>query len=187
MTLTLRRLLSGVAGVLGIISLFLPWYKVTFFGNSLSANAFGGDYTWIAILDLFAAALLLLLAVLPEKTIKSFNKMIVEKEKVISVVLGAVIAFLTLLAMIMYTSSSYGMGFVGFGWYFMMVAGVGAAVVNILKAKELEKVVVKDNKAVTTAAAKKDDAPKADAKKTETVASAKAETKKTTAKKAEKK
>lgn len=165
MTLTLRKLLSGIAGVLGIISLFLPWYKVTFFGNSLSANAFGGDYTWIAVINLIAAALLLLLVALPEKTLKSLNKMIVEKAKLISVILGAIIALLTLLAMIMYTSSSYGMGFVGFGWYFTMFAGIGAVVVNILKAKELEKVVVKDNKAVTKPVAKKDDAPKADAKK----------------------
>ncbi|MBQ9029733.1 hypothetical protein IJ114_03135 [Candidatus Saccharibacteria bacterium] len=184
MTLTLRKLLSGVFGVLGIISLFLPWYRVTFFGNSLSANAFGGDYTWIAIINLIAAALMILLVALPEKMLKSFNKMIVEKDKLISVILGAIIAFLTLLAMIMYTSSSYGMGFVGFGWYFTMIAGIGAVVVNILKTKELENVVVKDNKVVSKSVAKKDETTKADAKKTDT---SKAEPKKTDTKKSEKK
>lgn len=141
MTLTLKKLLSAIAGGLGIIALFLPWYKVSIFGTSASTNAFGYN-AWIAVIVLIAAILLLLMALLPEKTLKSINKVIVAKEMMINVILSGVMAAFGFLAMILYTSQSYGMGSMGFGFWFMMIAGVGGIVVNVLKNKELNKVVV---------------------------------------------
>lgn len=141
MTLTLKKLLSAIAGGLGIIALFLPWYKVSIFGTSASTNAFGYN-AWIAVIVLIAAILLLLMALLPEKTLKSINKVIVAKEMMINVILSGVMAAFGFLAMILYTSQSYGMGSMGFGFWFMMIAGVGGIVVNVLKNKELNKVVI---------------------------------------------
>ena len=141
MTLTLKKLLTAIAGGLGIITLFLPWYKVAIFGTSASTNAFGYN-AWIAVIILIAAILLLLMALLPEKTLKSINKVIVAKEMMINVILSGVMAAFGFLAMILYTSQSYGMGSMGFGFWFMMIAGVGGIVVNVLKNKELNKVVV---------------------------------------------
>lgn len=141
MTLTLKKLLSAIAGGLGIIALFLPWYKVSIFGTSASTNAFGYN-AWIAVIVLIAAILLLLMALLPEKTLKSINKVIVAKETMINVILSGVMAAFGFLAMILYTSQSYGMGSMGFGFWFMMIAGVGGIVVNVLKNKELNKVVI---------------------------------------------
>ena len=60
----------------------------------------------------------------------------------INVILSGVMAAFGFLAMILYTSQSYGMGSMGFGFWFMMIAGVGGIVVNVLKNKELNKVVV---------------------------------------------
>ncbi|MBR3177368.1 hypothetical protein IKF27_01000 [Candidatus Saccharibacteria bacterium] len=146
MTLTLKKLLTAIAGALGIISLFLPWYKVSFWGNSLSANAFGGDYTWIAIINIIIAILLVALIFVPEKTLKSMNKVLVEKANIIIIVASGVFAVLTLLAMIMYTSSSYGMGHMGFGWYLALIAGIAGVVINVLKVKQLDKVVTGSEK-----------------------------------------
>ncbi|MBQ7040480.1 hypothetical protein IJN73_00195 [Candidatus Saccharibacteria bacterium] len=145
MTLTLKKLLSAIAGGLGIIALFLPWYKVSIFGTSASTNAFGYN-AWIAVIVLIAAILLLLMALLPEKTLKSINKVIVAKEMMINVILSGVMAAFGFLAMILYTSQSYGMGSMGFGFWFMMIAGVGGVIVNALKNKELNKVVIGDTK-----------------------------------------
>ena len=145
MTLTLKKLLSAIAGGLGIIALFLPWYKVSIFGTSASTNAFGYN-AWITVIVLIAAILLLLMALLPEKTLKSINKVIVAKEMMINVILSGVMAAFGFLAMILYTSQSYGMGSMGFGFWFMMIAGVGGVIVNALKNKELNKVVIGDTK-----------------------------------------
>ena len=140
MTFTLKKLLTLIAGALGVIAMFLPWYKVSFWGASVSTNAFG-NRAWIAIIALLAAALVVLIEALPEKTLKSINKVIIEKGKLIRIILGAVIAGFGLLGMVLYLGESYGMGQMGFGWYAAMIAGVGVIVLNVLKAKQLDKVV----------------------------------------------
>ena len=145
MTLTLKKLLTAIAGGLGIITLFLPWYKVSIFGTSASTNAFGYN-AWIAVIILIVAILLVLMALLPEKTLKSMNKVFVEKGQMIAIVLSGLIAAFGFLAMILYTSQSYGMGSMGFGLWIIMIAGVGGVVVNALKNKELNKVVIGDTK-----------------------------------------
>lgn len=154
MTLTLKKLLTAIAGGLGIITLFLPWYSVSIFGTSASTNAFG-DYAWIAIINLLAAAVLLLLVFLPEKSLKNINKTIVEKERLITLILGGVMTAFSFLAMILYTSQSYGMGSMSFGFWIMIIAGVGTIVVNTLKNKELDKIVVGEKKSNTKKVEKK--------------------------------
>ncbi len=141
MTLTLKKLLTLIAGALGVISLFLPWYKVSFWGTSLSTNAFG-DYVWVAIINIILAAVIIAAVLLPEKVLKSMNKVLPEKVGLITVIASGLFAVLALIGMIMYTSSSYGMGHMGFGWYASVVAGVAGVIINVLKVKELDKVVV---------------------------------------------
>ncbi|MBQ9016671.1 hypothetical protein IJ103_00285 [Candidatus Saccharibacteria bacterium] len=146
MTLTLKKLLSAIAGGVGIITLFLPWFKVSIFGTSASANAFGGDYTWAAVINLIVAILLLVISLLPEKTLSSVNKTAAKKSNLITIILAGVMTALSFLVMIIYTSSSYGMGSMGLGFWIMIIVGVGAIVVNVLKNKELDKVVVGGSK-----------------------------------------
>ena len=140
MTFTLKKLLTLIAGALAVVSTFLPWYKVSFWGTSVSTNAFG-NRAWIAIIAIVAAALVVLLEALPEKTLKSINKAIVEKGALIRIILGALIAGFGLLGMILYLSESYGMGQMGIGWFVAMIAGVGVIVLNAIKVKQLDKVI----------------------------------------------
>ncbi len=140
MTFTLRKLINVIAAALGVVALFLPWYKVTFWGTSVSTNAFGNK-AWIAIIEIVALALFILMELLPEKTLKSINKVLVEKAKIIKIALGGVAAAFGLLGMILYLSESYGMGQMGIGWFITMIAAIGVIVITVIKAKQLDKVV----------------------------------------------
>ncbi|MDO4889120.1 MAG: hypothetical protein Q4A25_00275 [Candidatus Saccharibacteria bacterium] len=140
MTFTLRKLINVIAAALGVVALFLPWYKVTFWGTSVSTNAFGNK-AWIAIIEIVALVLFILMELLPEKTVKSINKVLVEKAKIIKIALGGVTAAFGLLGMILYLSESYGMGQMGIGWFITMIAAVGVIVITVIKAKQLDKVV----------------------------------------------
>lgn len=149
MTFTLKKLLTLIAGALGVISTFLPWYKVSFWGTSVSTNAYG-DRVWIAIIVIIVAALLILMEALPEKTLKGINKAIIEKGTLIRIVLGGLMVGFGLLGMILYLSESYGMGQMSIGWFLMMVAGIGAIVLNAIKSKQLNKVVIGEEKKSAT-------------------------------------
>ena len=140
MTFTLKKLINLIAAALGVVALFLPWYKVSFWGTSVSTNAFG-NRAWIAIIEIVAFALFILMEVLPEKTLKSINKVLDEKAKIIKIALGGVAAGFGLLGMILYLSESYGMGQMGIGWFVTMIAAVGVIVISAIKAKQLDKVI----------------------------------------------
>ena len=146
MTFTLKKLITGIAAVVGFISLFLPWYAASIFGTSMSVNAFGGDYVWVAIINIIAIVMLLALNCLPEKTLKGINKSLVEKSGMLTKVFAVIILAVSFLAMIMYTSSSFGMGSMGFGFWLMIIAGAAVLIANLMKNKELDKVVVGDSK-----------------------------------------
>ena len=144
----LKNIMQASAGAVGFIALFLPWYVVSFWGMSVSGNAFSEVVTVIGVLALllslgaiawFVLDMLGLIKLnLPEKTMK-----------IIDTVIGGVMALLGVIAMIIVSSQSSGLGHAGFGTWLYIIAG---AVIIVLTWIKMEQTVGKapKTKKVTT-------------------------------------
>ena len=143
--MTLRKLLLIIAGALGVLGSFLPWYSisVSFFGysQSTSANAFqmSALYIILAILMILCSAAVILLATLDEKKIKQMVK--VKDIAKARMIVGIVMAVLTLIAFIAIQSETKGAGGVSWGIWMMILASAGTIVLSVLKNEALEKAV----------------------------------------------
>lgn len=128
----LKNILLAVAGGLATIAVFLPWYVVSFFGMSASANGFGDGVTIFGILTLLVGLgaiawnVLLMLNViklkLNEKTMS-----------IINTVIGGVMVLLGIIAIIVVSSQSAGLAHAGFGVYMLIIAGIATIVLSWLK------------------------------------------------------
>lgn len=146
MTLTLKKLLLIIAGAIGVVAAVLPWYKisVTFLGysQSTSANAFqlgGALYVISAILAIIAFVAVILGAVLDEKQIKKLLK--IKDIAKTTMIIGIVMAAVTVINFIAIQSESKGLGGVTWGIYLLALASVATIVLSVLKNKELDKVI----------------------------------------------
>lgn len=148
MTLTLKKLLLIIAGAIGVVAAFLPWYKisVSFFGysSSTSANAFelGGIlYKISAILAILAFVAVILSAVIDEKKIKKLVK--IKDVAKTTMIVGIVMAAVTVINFIALQSESKNIGAGGASWgiWLMAIASVATIVLSVLKNKELDKVI----------------------------------------------
>jgi len=109
------------AGILLIINLFLPWYRVSFMGISASANAFdAGFLAWFGSLCAIAAAVIIALKVFANMKINA-GPLTAEHITLILAALGVLFIFLRLVTE---TSSM----FIGlwFGLILAIVLGYGA-------------------------------------------------------------
>jgi len=140
--MTLKKLLLTVAGALGVIGTFLPWWKISFLGISQSANPFQMEkaiYVILAILMMVVSVVAILLSALPEKTIKGIVK--VKDIMKVTMIVGIVMAAITVVAYIAMKGDSSGLGSSSWGIWLMAVAGVGTIVLSVIKNDALEKVV----------------------------------------------
>lgn len=143
--MTLKKLLLVISGAVGILGSFLPWYKasVSFFGysQSTSMNAFqmSALYIILAILMILASVAVILLAALDEKQIKKMVK--IKDALKTTMIVGIVMAVITLIAFIAIQSEAKGFGGVSWGIWLMILASVATIVLSALKNKELDKVV----------------------------------------------
>ena len=145
--MTLKKLLLIIAGSIGLVGAFLPWYSfsISFMGysSSLSENAFGlGGWLYIllAILTMLASAALIVLATVPEKKIKSIVPKIKDLAKM-PLILGIVMAASAVIAFIAIQSQAKGVGGVSWGVWMIGIAGAATIVLSVLKNKELDKVI----------------------------------------------
>ena len=145
--MTLKKLLLIIAGAIGLVGAFLPWYSfsISFMGysSSLSENAFGlGGWLYIllAILTMLASAALIVLATVPEKKIKSIVPKIKDLAKM-PLILGIVMAASAVIAFIAIQSQAKGVGGVSWGVWMIGIAGAATIVLSVLKNKELDKVI----------------------------------------------
>ena len=140
--MTLRKLLLTIAGALGLLGSFLPWYSFSFFGR-YTVNAFQMSvlYIVLAILMILASIVAILLAVLKEEQIKKIVKV---KDNVnLTMAVGIVMAVITAVAFIALKSESQGFGGSSWGIWLMAIASAATIVLSVLKRKELDKVVIK--------------------------------------------
>lgn len=146
--MTLKKLLLTIAGGLGILGAFLPWYKASLLGFSMTANAFGLDsalYVILAILVILCSVAIILMNVLSEKQIKKFIKIKEPTKNLSRVLLGCGIALVAaaVIAFIALRSDSKGFGNVSWGVWLIGLAGVAVIVLPLLKNIEpLEKVII---------------------------------------------
>lgn len=93
-----------VAGILLIINLFLPWYRVSAFGFSASANAFdSGFLAWFGSFCGIAAAVIIALKVFANMKINAGPL----KAEHIALVLGALAVLFIFLRLVTETSSMF--------------------------------------------------------------------------------
>lgn len=145
--MTLKKLLLIIAGAIGFLGSFLPWYSfsISFMGysSSTSANAFslgGWLYVLLAILTMLASAALIVLATVPEKKIKSMVPKIKDLAKM-PMILGIAMAAFAVIAFIAIQSQANGVGGVSWGVWLIGIAGAATIVLSVLKNKELDKVI----------------------------------------------
>lgn len=115
-----QRIVLG-AGLLLIINLFLPWYRVSFMGYSASANAFdAGFLAWFGSLCAIAAAVIIALKVFANMKIDAGPL----KAEHIALILGALGVLFVFLRLVTETSSM----FIGlwFGLILVIVLTYGA-------------------------------------------------------------
>ena len=104
----------------------------------------GALYIILAILMILASAATILLATIDEKKIK---KMIKIKDALkTTMIMGIAMAVITLIAFIAIQSESQGMGGVSWGIWLMILASAATIVLSVMKNKELDKVVVGEEK-----------------------------------------
>ena len=146
MTLTLKKLLLIISGVIGIVAAFLPWLTVSIsflgYSTSTSANAFelGGIlYKISAILAVLAFVAVILLSVLDEKQIKKLVK--IKDIAKTTMIIGIVMAAITVINFIAIQGESKGLGSVSWGIWLLGLASVATIVLSVLKNKELDKVI----------------------------------------------
>lgn len=107
------------AGVLALISLFLPWYGVSFAGlGSVNANAFdAGFFAWFAMILAIAAAVILFLKAMDIADAKA-GKLAAEQ---IALLLGGLAVIFVLLRLVTETS------FLKWGLFVGLIAAAGVA------------------------------------------------------------
>lgn len=104
--LTTPGKIAAGAGAGALINLFLPWYRVSYFGVSASANAFdAGFFAWAAMLTLLGAASILVL-----KQLEVFDLKASPLEAEHFALIGAAIAALSVLIRLLTESSSIFIG-----------------------------------------------------------------------------
>ena len=141
--MTLKKLLLIIAGALGVLGSFLPWYSVSFFGYSQSANAFqmSALYIILAILFIVCSALVITLTAMGEKRIKKMIK--IKDAMKITMFTGIAMAIIAAIAFIAIQSESQGLGNVSWGLWFMILASAGVIVLAAIKGnKSLDKVIL---------------------------------------------
>jgi len=107
----------GIGGAVGVVAAFLPWYSASAFGFSYSVN---GMTSWL-IFSFLASVLALLMVVLPLFGTK-LPKLGVEN-KVIYIVLGAVVGGVPVLALV--SGMSNGLSSSSLGGYGSAGPGLG--------------------------------------------------------------
>lgn len=163
--MTLKKLLLVIAGGVGILGAFLPWYRASLFGFSATSNAFqlGALYAILAIVSLLGAAAIILLNVMKEKQIKNIIK--IKSLDKLPLYIGIGMVAVAVIAFIAIQSESQGFGNVSFGVWMIGLAGVATIILPLLKNIEpLEKVIIGDKKSTTKEAPAKKETSK-DSKK----------------------
>ena len=146
--MTLKKLLLTIAGGLGILGVFVPWYRASLFGLSVTANAFGLDnplYVILGIIAIICSVAIVLVNILQEKQIKKIIKVKGFSKNLNKIILGSGIALLAIavISFIAIKSDSQGFGGVSFGIWLIGLAGIAIIVLPLLKNIEvLDKVII---------------------------------------------
>ena len=146
--MTLKKLILTIAGCLGIIGVFVPWYRASLFGLSVTANAFGLDnplYVILGLIAILCSVVIILLNVLKEKQIKKIikNKAFIKNLSKIMLGTGIALVAIAIISFIAIQNESKGFGGVSFGIWLIGLAGVAVIVLPFLKNVEiLEKVII---------------------------------------------
>ena len=170
--MTLKKLLLSIAGGLGILGAFLPWYRASLLGFSMTANAFGLDsalYVILAILAIVCAAAIIVLNVFKEKQISKIIKIKDLNKNLSKILLGAGVALLVIaiITFIALQNDSKGFGNVSWGIWLIGLAGVIVIVLPLLKnVAILDKVVIGQTNQGSKEEAKKEEVKKDTKKET---------------------
>ena len=140
----LKDILLAVAGGLAVIAVFCPWYIVSLFGLSASANGFADGITIFGILSLLVGLGLIAWKLLPMLGVVKL-KMAEQKIQIIDTCFGGVMILLGIIAIIVTQTQGQGLAASGFGVYLLILAGIATIVMTWLK---INKTVGKAPKAV---------------------------------------
>lgn len=141
--MTLKKLLLAIAGAAAVLGSFLPWLTVSLFGISVSTNPFGGLgalYVILAIVAILSGVAAILLNALQEKQIKNYIK--IKNLEKLPLFIGIAMTAVAVIAFVSIMIEAKGMGTVSFGVWLIAIAGVATIVLNLVKNKELDKVVL---------------------------------------------
>lgn len=141
--MTLKKLLLAIAGAAAVLGSFLPWLTVSLFGISVSTNPFGGLgalYVILAIVAILSGVAAILLNTLQEKQIKNYIK--IKNLEKLPLFIGIAMTAVAVIAFVSIMIEAKGMGTVSFGVWLIAIAGVATIVLNFIKNKELDKVVL---------------------------------------------
>jgi hypothetical protein len=109
-----QRLAVIIAAALGVVSAFMPWAKVAFFGMSVSAKGTDGGDGFLTIALFAVAGIFAFLGTDRTKAIDA------SKVKVVAI-MGAIITGFMLLELLFFIGFSYS----GIGVYLSLIAGFG--------------------------------------------------------------
>ena len=119
-TMNKQRLYVLIAAAVGIISLFLPWVKVTIFFASATASAMNGSTGYF---------LFLLFAVCGVMVLLGNHTANIDKGKWVVLLICGIIAVLwILLTWVGASNSAYGGSSLAFGFYISLLSAVGVVV-----------------------------------------------------------
>lgn len=140
--MTLKKLITAIAGCAAIVGAFLPWAAVNFF-ISVRVNAFQMAAPLpiiLAILAILCGAAVVLLNVMKEKQIKNIIK--IKSLDKLPLCLSIALIAIAVVAFIYVKASTSGVANASFGIWLIGIAGVVTAILPFLKnVKQLDKVV----------------------------------------------
>ena len=151
----LKDILLSVAGGLAVIAVFCPWYVMSLFGLSASANGFVDGVTIFGILSLLVGLGLIAWKLLPMFGVIK-PKMAEQKIQIIDTCFGGALVLLGIIGMIVIYAQGQGLVAAGFGVYLLILSGIAAIVLTWLKIDKTVGKAPKPAKKTTTKTEKKD-------------------------------
>lgn len=122
-TLAQADRITGIATIVLFISLFLPWYKVSFGGFSASGNAFSDSHAYIYLVLLISLAIIALFALRALGIWTVPDSVSIGEEKLL--LIGTVVNLVLVILALLFKDS-------GVGWDFGAFVGLAAAIVAVV-------------------------------------------------------
>ncbi len=118
-TMSKQRKFVFISAIVGIVSMFLPWIKISIFGMSQSVNGMHEKY--LLVFGCFVVAAIL--AYMGDQT-----KNLAKTNWFITLVCGAVAVLLIILFYSDSSGATFGMASIGFGFYLAALSAIGVLV-----------------------------------------------------------